>query len=188
MREKWNDQCCNKFSERAIVCLCISQVGFEVIFYLWLLESCGWVQEMENWSSDLTPTDGSLWNCYFVDCLWFPPSLIWSVLANFRCPAPTRCQVLSICLSKSPSRLKSEGWGRRMWHLLGEFEDREETRSWPLSLGLPAARRWGHTEILTNSLRSTDNLILWHIINYDSLFVSIRVMTSQKRRSGMVKF
>ena len=84
-----------------------AKVGFEVIFYLWLLESCAECRRWRTDHLDLTPTDGSLWNCYFADCLWFPPSLIWSVLANFRCPAPARCQVLSICLSKSPSRLKS---------------------------------------------------------------------------------
>ena len=170
-----------------------AKVGFEVIFYLWLLESCAECRRWRTDHLDLTPTDGSLWNCYFADCLWFPPSLIWSVLANFRCPAPARCQVLSICLSKSPSRLKSRrGQARDEGGECGICLESLKTgrrlaRSWPLSLGLPAARRWGHTEILTNSLRSTDNLILWHIINYDSLFVSIRVMTFQKRRSGMVK-
>ena len=63
-------------------------------------------------------------------------------------------------------------------------EDREEVSSLQLlSVWLPAVWCWGHTEILTNGLRSTDNLILWHIINYDSL--SIIITTSQKRKSGI---
>ena len=48
-------------------------------------------------------------------------------------PGPARCQVLSICLSKSPWRLKRarrDEAGRRICGiLLGEFEDREEMSS-----------------------------------------------------------
>lgn len=169
---------------------CISRVGFRVIFYLWLLESCGSVQEKWRWK-----TNWSSWSdtnlCEIVILLIVSDSLRLSFdqfLPISGLPGPARCQVLSICLSKSPWRLKrarrvetgrGEG-GEFVAFLLGEFEDREEqwaVSSLPLlSLWLPAARCWGHTENLTNGLRSTDNLILWHIINYDSL--SIVIMTS----------
>ena len=47
-----------------------------------------------------------------------------------------------------------------MWHLLGEFEDREEALLWTIVLLIARCAVQGHTEILTNGLRSTDNLIL----------------------------
>ena len=51
------------------------------------------VQERWRWRTNYWSSwsDTNLWNCYFVDSLWFPPSLIWSVLANFRSPRPLRC-------------------------------------------------------------------------------------------------
>ena len=151
------------------------------------------VQERWRWRTSYWSSwsDTNLWNCYFVDSLWFPPSLIWSVLANFRSPRPPRCAKSSpFVWVKVHGDWKARRQGRGECGIYSKLEeDREEVSSLQLlSLWLPAAWCWGHTVILTNGLRSTDNLILWHIINYDSLFVSIRVMTSQKRRSGMVKF
>ena len=176
---------CNKFWESSIIfTLHFSGWFRRVIFYLWLLESSSSVQEIENWSSwsdtyNSSP-GGSEWNCYFVDCLctsvrpsfdqflpisggdwpWPPPRaksspFVWvKVRRILRRARGKKCGIFLVSLKT----------GRRGWCR-------------PLSLWLPAARRWDHTERLTNGLRSTDNLILWHIINYDNLSISIMLIT-----------